>query len=294
MPADALLTPDLLARLESLDLVSRKIFQGRFKGERRSTRKGRSVEFADYRNYTQGDDLRFVDWNLYARLDRLFVKLFLEEEDLHLYVLVDAGPSMNFGEPSKFRIAQQTAAALGFIGLIRSHRVRIETLGQSLRAPGPVWRGRHNAWRMFAHLNSLAPTEKSSLLDGVRNFGLRNSGRGVLVLITDLMDKNGYDEALRYLTARRMDTYVVHVLSREELRPDLHGDLQLLDCEDDEAIEVTVGDPLLKAYDRTLRAFLAEAREFCTRRGLNYLFVDNGASVERVVVDMLRRQGLVR
>src|SRR5688500_9903934 len=108
MPADALLTPDLLARLESLDLVSRKIFQGRFKGERRSTRKGRSVEFADYRSYTQGDDLRFVDWNLYARLDRLFVKLFLEEEDLHVYVLVDAGPSMNFGEPSKFRVAQQT------------------------------------------------------------------------------------------------------------------------------------------------------------------------------------------
>lgn len=294
MPDTPLLTPKLLARLEALDLVSRKIFLGRFKGERRSLRKGRSVEFADYRNYAQGDDLRFVDWNLYARLDRLFVKLFLEEEDLHVYVLVDAGPSMNFGEPTKFRVAQQTAAALGFIGLIRSHRVRIETLGQSLRAPGPVWRGRQNAWRMFAHLESLAPNEKVSLTEGIRNFGLRNSGRGVLVLVTDLMDKQGYDEALRYLTARRMDTYVVHTMSREELRPDLQGDLRLVDCEDDEAIEVTVGEPLLKAYDRTLRSFLAEAREFCTRRGLNYLFVDNGMPVERVVVDMLRRQGLVK
>jgi hypothetical protein len=147
---------------------------------------------------------------------------------------------------------------------------------------------------MFAHLEGLRPTEKTSLVDGVRNFGLRNSGRGVVVLISDLMDKQGYEDALRYLAARRMDVYVVHVLSREELRPDVQGDLRLIDCEDDEAIEVTVGEPLLKAYDRTLQTYLAEAREFCRRRGLNYLLIDNGTSVERVVVDMLRRQGLVR
>src|SRR5262245_25066170 len=175
---DTLLSPQLLTKLESLDLVSRKIFLSRFKGERRSSRKGRSVEFADYRNYSQGDDLRFVDWNLYARLDRLFVKLFLEEEDLHLYILLDAGGSMDFGEPTKFRLAQQTAAALGFVGLIRSHRVCIETLGQSLRVPGPVLRGRHRAWHLFQHLSALEPKEKASLADGVRNFGLRHTGRG--------------------------------------------------------------------------------------------------------------------
>src|SRR6185369_6841884 len=123
------------AKLEQLELVSRKVFLGRFKGDRLTKRKGTSVEFADYKNYVVGDDLRFVDWNLYARLDRLFVKLFLEEEDLHFYVLVDASPSMDFGEPTKFRFAQQLAAALGFVGLIRSHRVRVETLGQSLRMP---------------------------------------------------------------------------------------------------------------------------------------------------------------
>lgn len=294
MTASTLLTPQTLARLEALDLVSRKIFLGRFKGERRSTRKGRSVEFADYRNYAQGDDLRFVDWNLFARLDRLFVKLFLEEEDLHLYVLVDASRSMDFGEPTKFRAAQQLAAALGFVGLIRSHRVRIETLGQSLRSPGPIWRGRHHAWRMFKHLTSLTSTETASLESGLRNFGLRNAGRGVLVLISDLMDKNGYEAALRYLTALRMDAYVVHVLSREELQPDVAGDLRLVDCEDEQATEVTVGEPLLKAYERTLQAYLAEVREFCGRRGLNYLQVDNTLPVEQIVVDLLRRQGLVR
>lgn len=294
MTSSSLLNPTTLARLESLDLASRKIFLGRFKGERRSTRKGRSVEFADYRNYAQGDDLRFVDWNLYARLDRLFVKLFLEEEDLHLYVLVDASRSMDFGEPTKFRLAQELAAAIGFIGLIRSHRVRIETLGQPLRAPGPVWRGRHNSWRMFEYLENLSPTETTSLEVGVRNFGLRNSGRGVLLLVSDLMDKQGYETALRFLSARRMDAYVVHLLSREELRPDVVGDLRLIDCEDEAATEITVGEPLLKAYHRTLQAYLAEVREFCRRRGLNYLQVDDSQPAERLVFDVLRRQGLVQ
>lgn len=288
-----LLTPQTLARLEAYDLVSRKIFQGRFKGDRRSTRKGRSVEFADFRNYSQGDDLRFVDWNGFARLDRLFVKLFLEEEDLHVYGLLDASPSMDFGTPSKFQVGKQLLAALGFIGLVRSHRVKIETLGQSLKSPGPVWRGRHHAWRMFEHLQGLAPSQKSSLVDGVRNFGVRNSGRGILVLVSDLMDKQGYAEALRYLSARKFDVYVIHLLSQEELHPELMGDLKLVDCEDDETTELTVADHLLKAYDRTLQGYLQEVRDFCARRSLNYALIDNRTSVERVVFDLLRKQGLV-
>jgi uncharacterized protein (DUF58 family) len=290
--SEPLLTPETLARLERLDLVSRKIFHGRFKGDRRSTRKGRSVEFADFRNYTQGDDLRFVDWNGFARLDRLFIKLFLEEEDLHFYGLLDASPSMEFGEPTKFHVAKQILAALGFIGLVRSHRVKLETLGQSFRAASPAWRGRKQAWRMFEHLEGLEAVEKTSLAEGVRNFGLRNTGRGILVLVTDLMDKRGYDEALRYLTARRMDAYIVHILSRDELHPDVAGDLRLVDCEDEQTTEVTVGDSLVKAYERTLAAFLAEARESCARRNLSYSFVDNHVSIERFAADVLRRQGL--
>src|SRR3954466_10382777 len=125
-----LLPPDLMAQLERLELVSRKIFRGRMKGERRSKRKGQSVEFADFRGYVPGDDLRFIDWNTYARLDRLFLKMFLEEEDLHFYSLLDSSPSMGFGDPTKLRCAKQLAAALGFIGLVRGDRVRIETLGQ--------------------------------------------------------------------------------------------------------------------------------------------------------------------
>ena len=164
-----LLPPDLLARLERMELVSRKVFRGRLKGERRSKRKGQSVEFADFRNYVPGDDLRFVDWNLYARLDRLFLKLFLEEEDLHVYFLIDASPSMDFGEPTKFFAAQQIAAALAFVGLCRGDRVRFEFLGAK-NLTSPVLRGRSQMWRMTEFIQSVAPTEIYNLTDAVKRF----------------------------------------------------------------------------------------------------------------------------
>src|SRR6476619_484025 len=138
----AILTPQLLAQLERLELVSRKVFRGRMKGERKSRRKGQSVEFADYRGYVPGDDLRTLDWNLFARLDKLIIKLFLEDEDLHFYTLIDASSSMDFGDPTKLDYAKQLAAALGFVGLVRTDRVRIETLGTDLHHRGPILRGR--------------------------------------------------------------------------------------------------------------------------------------------------------
>ena len=234
-----LLSPQLLAQLERLELVSRKIFRGRLKGERRSKRKGHSVEFADFRSYVPGDDLRFIDWNTYARLDRLFLKMFLEEEDLHFYTLIDASASMQFGTPTKLEYAKQLAAALGFIGLIRGDRVRIETLGQPLRSPGPTLRGRRSLWRMLDHLAAIEPGQTVSLAEGVKNFSLRNTGKGILLLITDLMDKSGYETALRYLVSQQMDVYLIHVLSVEEVDPDIQGDLKLVDCEDADTAEIT-------------------------------------------------------
>lgn len=289
-----LLSPQFLAQLERLELVSRKIFRGRMKGERRSKRKGQSVEFADFRGYVPGDDLRFVDWNTYARLERLFLKMFLEEEDLHFYALIDASPSMDFGSPTKLDYAKQLAAALGFIGLVRGDRVRIETLGQSSRAPGPVFRGRRSLWRMVDQLSQIQPGETTGLAQGVKNFCLRNRGKGILVLITDLMDKNGYEAALRYLVAQQMDVYVVQVLSAAEIDPDVTGDLKLVDCEDRDVAEITVSAPLLNRYRTTLNAFIETARQFCNRRGMNYLLARTDRPVEQLVTKLLREHGLVR
>jgi uncharacterized protein (DUF58 family) len=289
-----LLSPELLAQLERLELVSRKIFRGRIKGERRSLRKGQSVEFADFRSYVPGDDLRFVDWNTYARLDRLFLKLFLEEEDLHFYALVDTSESMNFGSPTKLEFAKRLAAALGFIGLIRSDRVKIETLGQPVAQPGPSLRGRQSVWRMLDYLNGIQPTETVPLATGIKNFCLRNSGRGIVVLISDMMDKSGYEEGLRYLMAQRMDPYIVQILAEEEVEPDIKGDLRLIDCEDEDETEISVSIPLLKRYKQTLAAFVSGLQEFCTRRGMGYLLARSSQPVDQLVTGYLRERGLLR
>jgi uncharacterized protein (DUF58 family) len=289
-----LLSPELLAQLERLELVSRKIFRGRMKGERRSKRKGQSVEFADFRGYVPGDDLRFIDWNTYARLDRLFLKMFLEEEDLHFYALIDASASMGFGEPTKLHCAKQLAAALGFIGLVRGDRVRIETLGQPARKPAPVLRGRQSLWRMLDHLEAIEPEETTSLAQGIKNFCIRNPGKGILILVSDLMDKQGYESALRYLVAREMDVYVVHTLSADEIEPEIKGDLRLVDCEDGDAAEITVSAPLLARYRRTLAAFIDGAKTFCNRRGMSYLLARNDLPVEQLVTRYLRTRGLIK
>src|SRR5438309_6752313 len=211
-----LLDPNFLARLEQLELVSRKIFLGRMKGERRSKRKGQSVEFADYRNYVVGDDLRFLDWNLFARLDRLFIRLFMEEEDLHFYILLDNSLSMDFGTPSKLHYAKQLAAALGFIGLVNMDRVVVEAFNDRLMQSMPAARGRRSVWRLLDFLHKVEPAGPSDLRQALRPLSLKSSGQGILVLLSDMMDKGGFADALRYLVARQFDSYVIQILSQEE------------------------------------------------------------------------------
>ena len=291
---DTLLPAELMHQLERLELVTRKIFRGRMKGERRSKRKGQSVEFSDFRNYVPGDDLRFLDWNMYARLDRLFLKVFLEEEDLHFYTLIDASLSMNFGDPTKLQYAQRLAAALGFVGLIRADRVKIETVAQLPHRSSPVLRGRRSTWRLLELIEAIEPGESVPLAQGVKNFCLRNPGKGIVVLITDLMDKEGYEPALRYLMSRQMDVYVVQILSAEELDPDIKGDLKLVDCEDQDSAEISVNNALLKRYQQSLAALVNGARDFCTRRGMTYLMAHNRLPIQDLVSKYLRERGLVR
>jgi len=289
-----LLDPEFLARLEQLELVSRKIFLGRMKGERRSKKKGQSVEFADYRNYVVGDDLRFLDWNLYARLDRLFLRLFMEEEDLHFYVLIDNSLSMDFGTPSKLHYAKQVAAALGFIGLVNLDRVMAEAFNDRLTQTLPAIRGRRSLWRLLDFLQKIDPAGPSDLKQALRTVILKSSGKGIVVLLSDLMDKGGYEDALRYLVARQMDIYVIQILSQEEIEPDIVGDLTLTDVEDGDVAEITVSGPLLRRYKQNLAAYRAGLHEFCARRGVTYLFTSNQVPFDRLVLTYLRQRGLVR
>src|SRR5437868_8336448 len=289
-----LLDPDFLARLEQLELVSKKIYRGRMEGERRSKRKGQSVEFADYRNYVIGDDLRFLDWNLYARLDRLFIRLFMEEEDLHVSILLDNSLSMDFGTPTKLRYAKQLAAALGFIGLVNMDRVVIEAFNDRLTQSLPAQRGRRSLWRTMDFLQKIEPAGPSDLKKALRNFSIKCSGKGIVILLSDFMDKGGYEDALRYLVARQLDIYLIHILSQEEVDPEIVGDLKLVDIEDEDEAEITVSAPLLKRYKQNLAAFRGGVHEFCTRRGISYLFTSNQVPFDRLVLSYLRQRGLVK
>ncbi len=298
MPAEAtkqpLLDPQFLNKLEQLELVSRKIFVGKMKGERRSKRRGSSVEFADHRNYTVGDDLRHIDWNVYGRLDRLFLKLFLEEEDLHVYVLLDNSLSMDFGEPTKLHYGKQVAAALAFVGLVNYDRVVLDSFDVTLQPGLSRVRGRGQMWRVVQYLDGIEASGRGNLTASIREFAIRHSGKGIVIVISDFMEKAGYEDALRYLLARNMDIYVVQVLSQEEVEPELTGDLRLIDAEDDDLAEITVSAPLLKRYKENLRAYVGGFKDWCTRRGIAHIFTTNQEPFDKLILNYLRERGLVK
>ena len=183
---------------------------------------------------------------------------------------------------------------MGYIGLCRSDRIKIEPLDPVAATAAPVLRGRGQVWRMIEYLNQLEASSNVPLADCVKNFCSRNTGKGVLVLITDLMDKSGYEAALKYLVARNLDIYVVHVLSQEEIDPDIKGDLKLVDCEDNDFTEISVSQRLLDRYRGTLATFIEQARDFCSSRGIVYTMTSTERSVDRLVSRYLRQRGLVR
>jgi uncharacterized protein (DUF58 family) len=289
-----LLAPDFLRRLEALELVSKRVRAGRMKGDRLSKRKGRGSEFADFRPYSVGDDLRFLDWNLFGRLDRLFLRIFLEEEDLSVHLLIDNSGSMEYGTPTKLRYAKQVAAALGFVGLINLDRVSVETIGGDRSARSPVFRGRPSLPRLLKAIDNIRPAGGGELNRSLRNFSLRASGRGVAVLLSDFLDKDGFEDGLRFLAARHLDVYVIHILSQEEVAPPFTGDLKFTDLEDGDEAEVTISAPLLARYERTLAAFRGAMNSFCTKRGMSYLFTSNQVPFEKLVLGYLRSRGLLQ
>lgn len=282
-----------MTRLDALDVISRKILAGKMRGERRSKRRGQSVEFADFRNYVTGDDLRFIDWNLYARLDKLFLKLFLEEEDLSLYIVVDNSGSMDFGSPNKAMYAKRVAAALAYIGLVHQNRVNVFGLSEGkLIETGPM-RGRPRVSRMMDFLNKLKPTGEGDLASTMRRFTLSERLRGVVVVVSDFLDKSGFDASLKYVAGGRYDLYAVQVLSPEEIDPTLTGDLKLKDVEDGSDAEVSISAPLLKQYKATLNAYCLGLKDYITKRGGSYLFSSTAVPFDTLVLAYMRRRGLL-
>jgi uncharacterized protein (DUF58 family) len=290
MPAThhAFFTSEFLAQLERLSLLSRRVFRGRVKGERRSLRRGHSVEFCDYRAYGVGDDLRYVDWNIYGRLDRLHVKLFVDEEDLCLHLIVDASASMNFGTPTKLDSAVRIAAALGFVGLVNLERVGIGVLRDRVAEGWPPTRGRNQVPGLLDFLGRVEPSGSTSLNEGLANYAARSRQAGLAVVISDLLDPGGYESGIRALLERRFDVHLVHVLSPEEMNPELAGDLRLVDSETGEMRELSMDGEAVRAYRERLRQFLERAETFCRTKEIGYHRIVSDAPIEEFVLAQLR------
>lgn len=284
-------TSEFLAQLERLTLASRRTFRGRVKGERRSPRKGQSVEFSDYRPYGIGDDLRYVDWNIYARLDRLYVKLFVDEEDLCVHLLVDASNSMGFGQPTKLRYASRVAAAVGFVGLVSLERVGVGVLREKVSEGWPPTRGRNQFVALADFLAGLQAGGATSLNRGLANYAMRAREPGLIVLLSDLLDPAGFETGIRALMERRFEVHIVHVLTPEELHPVLAGDLRLHDSETGEVREITVDGAVLRSYQESLGQFLERVEGFCRSAEIGYRRVTTEMPVEEFLLSHLR--GLV-
>ena len=291
--AQDLLDDEFMAKIEQLRIVSRKIIVGRIRGERLTRKRGQSIEFADYRQYAVGDDLRFLDWNLYARLDKLFLKLFLEEQDLHVYILLDTSRSMGYGDPSKLDYARRVAAALAYIALCNYDRLVLSSFGQDrLETIGPL-RGRRQVLRVLDFLAARKESGDTELATVFKRFAVAHRRPGVVLLLSDFMDKAGYEDALRYFIAAHQDVFVLHVLAREEMNPQLAGDLKLVDIEDQDETEISISAPLMKAYHRTLQTFIGGLKDYAGQRGMNYLLAPTSVPFDTLVLDYLRRRGLV-
>jgi len=284
-------TSEFLAQLERLSLASRRTFRGRVKGERRSPRKGHSVEFCDYRAYGVGDDLRYVDWNIFGRLDRLHVKLFVDEEDLCLHLVVDASASMAFGSPRKLDYAARAAAALGFVGLVNLERVGVGILREKISEGWPPTRGRNQFVKLVEFLSNVRPDGGTGLNHALANYTIRTREPGLAVIFSDLLDPGGYEAGLRALLERRFDVHVVHLLDPEEMNPELAGEMRLLDSETGQTCELTVDGEAVRAYRDRLHQFLEKAETFCRAQEIGYHRVVTDTPVEEFVLAQLK--GLV-
>lgn len=286
-----------LRKLDRLALAASQVRAGVLKGERRSTKRGTSIEFADYRDYTRGDDLRRVDWNVFARLERPFIKLLEEEEDLAVHVMLDASRSMDFGEAAghKFQYAQRLAAALGYLALAAGDRLTVAVIqAEAIVAQFGPARGRGQALRLLRFLEGQQPAGATALDAALRQYALAARRPGLLFLVSDLFLPAGFQAGLAQLQGRGYEVSLLHLLAPEELDPPLAGDLRLVDVETGAAQDVTLDDGLRERYRRRVQAWRDEAEAHCLKRRANYVPVSTATPWDELVLYQMRQRGLIR
>jgi uncharacterized protein (DUF58 family) len=290
---DDLFDEEFQRRLEYLSIVSRRLYAGRTRAERRAKKTGSGIEFADHRQYTPGDDFSYLDWNVYQRLGRLLVRLYEEEEDLSVYVLVDTSHSMSYGNPEKLRYAKRLAAALSYIALANLDRVSVLTFADAMGARLPPTRGKNRIFKVFRFLRPLAAEGHTNLADAMRTFVAQNKRRGVAALISDLYDPAGFEQGINQLRYAKFEPYVIQIFDPLEVSPPLHGDVRLIDQETGEARDITVTPAILARYRAAHERYRSAIGEFCNKEHVPYFPVETSTPFDEAVLGMLRRGGMV-
>ncbi|MAG57343.1 MAG: DUF58 domain-containing protein [Planctomycetes bacterium] len=286
---------DFVKKLEYLSLVARRVFRGQLLALKRTRQLGAGIEFADHREYTAGDDFRYLDWNLYARHGELLLKRFEEEEDLHVYVMVDCSRSMQFGKPNKFDYARQVAAAISYVALADLDRVAMLGFSDGIVADLPLTRGKDRILSLLRFLEDAQPSGENTALERVaQEFIHRSQRRGIVVVISDLYDPAGFERGLDVLRYRNYDVHVVQVFDPAEANPDLLGDLELLDVESEDLHKVTVTEKHLAHYKRLFREFHEKLQSYCVNQGLGLTVASTRVPYDELLLGMMREGGVVR
>ncbi|HDS31010.1 MAG TPA: DUF58 domain-containing protein [Firmicutes bacterium] len=289
-----LLEPEFIRRLSKLKAETRMILGGVMKGEKRSRKYGTSVEFADYRDYHLGDDLRYLDWNIYARLERFFLKLFHEEEDLTVHILLDLSASMGTGDPPKSHYAKMLALALSYISLSNLDRLSLTTFSSELGPGTRLLRGRSHLQTVTDLLNRVVTSDKTDFDSSCRSFTIRHRSKGLVFVISDFLDPLHLTEGIKRLSYNKHDILLVQVLDKNEIEPELRGDWALTDSETGDIVEVSVSPRLIADYKYRMIQYLEDLRKFARRLGLGYILTTTDVPIEHFILKELVLTGAVR
>ena len=281
---------EFLTRLERLHLIAKRLDWAGAGGEHAASRKGQSLEFSDYRRYQRGDDLRYVDWNIYRRLDRLVLKVFTAEEELNIYLLVDTSASMAYsGAPVKLDYAKKVAAALGYIGLKNLDRVGGAAFSSTLQTPLKLGRGRSQILRLFGFLDGLSCAGRTDLRGSIHRFTSLFPQPGLAVIVSDLFDPAGWRAAVEELARRKYQVLLIHVLDDEEIEPAFLGDVALIDAEGRRERRLFVDAELARRYREELASYFDEIESACANFGVDYLRTTTQVPFDEFVLKSLRQ-----
>lgn len=281
-------------KLEYLEMVSKRVFTGAMKAERKTRKTGSGIEFADHREYTPGDDFRYLDFNAYQRFDRLLLRLFEEEEDLSIYFIVDNSWSMSFGEGRKLRYAKQLCAALAYVGLANLDRVAVVAANDELNARMEPTRNKRRIFRVFEFLRRVRGDGATDLGTALKAFVAQHKRRGLAVLLSDLYDPAGFERGINMLRYNKFEPFVLHIVDPADASPDLKGDLVLYDCETGEEREVTVTQKVLDKYASEWERYLKRVERFCVSRQTPYFRGDVNVPFDELILRVFRRGGFLR